>query len=113
MTEQTTLTLFGEATPDGVIMRCSGRLVSSTADRLKHEARPHILRGRSFVLDLSEVTFMDSMGLGTIAGLWVSSRNALCQIEVVNLSPRIRDLFTVTNMLSLFEPAGGANARIL
>ena len=70
------------------------------------------VRGGSVVLDLTDVTFMDSMGLGTIATLWVSSKNAGCQLALINLSPRIRDLFTVTHLLSLFEACGESNAKI-
>jgi anti-sigma B factor antagonist len=76
------------------------------------DVKPLIVPGGHVVLDLSGVTFMDSMGLGTIATLWVSSKGRSCGLVVTNLSPRIRDLFTVTHLLSLFEPCGGADARI-
>jgi len=56
---------------------------------------------------------MDSMGLGTIAALYASSRNAGRDMHVVNIGPRIREMFRVSRLLSLFESAGGANVRIL
>src|SRR5262245_47237197 len=87
------LMLSTDVTPECTIVRCSGRLVLSTADALKADVKPLIVRGGSVVLDLSDVTFMDSMGLGTIASLWVSSRNARCRLALINLSPRVRDLF--------------------
>ncbi len=98
---------------DRTIVYCSGRVISTTADLLKAEVKPLISRGTAVVLDLSDVAFMDSMGLGTIAGLWASSKRAKCVFTVVNLSARVRDLFTVTHLLSLFEPCGEVNARIL
>ncbi len=112
MVDHQLLVLQTDATPESTVVRCSGRVISSTADVLKNHVKPQILRDRRLVLDLSEVTFMDSMGLGTIASLWVSSKNARCQLELINLSPRIRDLFTVTHLLSLFEACGESNAKI-
>jgi anti-sigma B factor antagonist len=112
MDDEVKLMLRRDVTPECTIVRCSARLILSTADALKADVKPLIVRGGSIVLDLSDVTFMDSMGLGTIASLWVSSRNARCQLTLINLSPRIRDLFTVTHLLSLFEGCGAANAQI-
>jgi len=112
MADDVTLVVWSEGTPGGTVVHCSGRLTSSTAAALKTEAKPLIVRGGSIVLDLSDVTFMDSMGLGTIASLWVSATNVRCQLALINLSPRIRDLFTVTHLLSLFEACGEANAQI-
>jgi anti-sigma B factor antagonist len=112
MTDDVVLALREEIGPDRAVVYCSGRLISSTADALKATVKPLVVRDRTVVLDLSELTFMDSMGLGTIASLWVSSKTASCQLVLINLSPRIRDLFTVTHLLSLFEACGEANAHI-
>ena len=111
MDHEVRLMLRRDVTPECTIVYCSGKLISSTADVLKGDVKPLIVRGGSIVLDLSDVTFMDSMGLGTIASLWVSSKNARCQLALINLSPRIRDLFTVTHLLSLFEGCGEANIQ--
>jgi anti-anti-sigma factor len=61
---------------------------------------------------LTDVTFMDSLGLVVIATLYVSARNANCQLEVINFSQRVRDLLSVSHLLSLFEPAGQSNVRM-
>ncbi len=55
---------------------------------------------------------MDSMGLGTIVGLYVSAKAAGSQLRVINLSKRIYDLFSVTNLLTMFEACGEVDARI-
>jgi anti-sigma B factor antagonist len=112
MAEDVPLTLRTDITLESTVVHCGGRLISGTADRLKSYVKPLIVREGNVVLDLTDVTFMDSMGLGTIVTLWVSSKNAGCQFVLINLSPRIRDLFTVTHLLSLFESCGEANVRI-
>jgi hypothetical protein len=47
-----------------------------------------------------------------VAALYVSARSASCQLEVINFSPRIRELFSVSRLLSLFEHAGHGNVRM-
>ena len=113
MTDNSPLLFRTEVMSDRTIVHCSGKVISTTAEMLKAEVKPRIVPGATCVLDLSEVVFMDSMGLGTIASLWVSSKTARCAFTVTNLSPRLRDLFTMTHLLSLFEPCGETNAHIV
>jgi len=113
MTENPTLMLRTDVDGDVTIVHCSGRLTSTVADLLRAEVKPFIPHAKKIVLDLTDLTFMDSMGLGTIASLYVSSTTAGCRFELINLSRRIRDLFTLTHLLSLFEACGETNARIV
>jgi anti-anti-sigma factor len=55
---------------------------------------------------------MDSVGLGTVASLYVSAKTAGCELRVINIRPRIRELFSVSRLLSLFEACGDANVRM-
>jgi len=112
MTEDPVLTLQIEVQNDVTTVRCSGRLVSTNATRLQTNVKPLIRPSKTIVIDLTDLTFMDSMGLGTVASLYVSSRVAGGHLELVNLTKRIRDLLTVTHLLSLFEPCGEANVTI-
>ena len=100
------------ASGDVCTVHCVGRLNAEQAPRLREQVKPLVRNARRVTLDLSEVTYMDSIGLGTIASLYVSARTAGCQLEVINLSRRIRDLFSMTHLLSLFEAAGQSNARM-
>ena len=68
--------------------------------------------GKRVILDLSGITQMDSMGLGSIVSLYVSARSSGGRLELVNLGPKIRLLFSMTNLLSVFEPAGDGNFRL-
>jgi anti-anti-sigma factor len=49
---------------------------------------------------------MDSSGLGAVVTLHVSARTRGCRLEVVNASKQILELFSMTNVLSLFETTG-------
>ena len=113
MTETPVLTLRTEIDGDVRIVRCSGKLTSRVSGLLHAEVKPLIPNAKKIVLDLSDLTFMDSMGLGTIVTLYVSSRAAGCQLELINLSRRMRDLFTIAHLLSLFEPCGEVDTPII
>jgi anti-anti-sigma factor len=50
------------------------------------------------------VNYLDSSGLGMIVGLLVSTKRSGCKLRLVNLSPRVKEIFTMTR---LFEALGG------
>jgi len=51
---------------------------------------------------LTEVAFVDSMGLGTLVRIYVSAKSAGSRVELVNLGKQIRELLGITNLLSVF-----------
>ena len=112
MEEQNVLTIDVAGTADDVIVRCTGRLISVVSGRLQRDVKRLIPQAARITVDLTDVSFMDSMGLGTIAALYVSAKTAGCQLQLINLSPRVRELFSVTHLLSLFEAAGESNIPI-
>src|SRR5690348_1638574 len=93
-------------------IRCSGKLVAGTTAGLQAEVRGLLPRSKRIVLDLTDLGYMDSTGLGSIIGLYVSAKSAGGRLEVINLSARVRQLFSITNVLSLFETCGEQNIRI-
>jgi anti-sigma B factor antagonist len=102
----------GDATGSFIRVRCSGKLVGSSTGILQAEVRGLLPGSKRIVLDLTDLGYMDSSGLGTIIGLYVSAKTAGTRLEVINLSQRVRHLFSITNVLSLFEVCGEQNIRI-
>lgn len=100
-------------TEDGWVVECFGRLTSENVSLLKEEMREACARKGLIVLDLKEVPMMDSSGLGAVVGLHVSARTRGCKLEVVNASNQIRELFSMTNVLALFEPAGRHGGKFI
>src|SRR5690349_13383728 len=98
--------------PDATVIRCSGRLVLESGATLRSEVQKLIRPGTRLVLDLTELSHCDSMGIGAVISLYVSSKSAGCRLELINLGPNIRRLFTITNLLSLFEPAADVTCRM-
>jgi anti-sigma B factor antagonist len=110
--EEPRLSFAVETKHGATVIRCKGKLTAGYTELLHAEVKPHLARAQRVVLDLTNLTYMDSMGLGAIASLYVSARTAGCRLELVNLSKRIRELFSITNMLSLFEVCGDNSIRI-
>jgi anti-sigma B factor antagonist len=85
-------------------VKFSGRIVSTTARELDVPVKPLIARGGRIILDLTDVDYMDSIGLGTLVGLKVSAINkGYCTLELVNLTPRLKQLLSLTNLLQTFS----------
>ena len=82
---------------------CHGRLVGQTAGQIKEVVKPLIPLGGRIVLDLTDVSYLDSSGLGTLVGLKVSAlKEGYCKLELVNLSPRVKELLSLSNLTQLF-----------
>jgi anti-sigma B factor antagonist len=100
------LTLDFERTGSTVIVRCHGRLVADTNDVLYGKVRELLPDAKRIVLDLTDLTRMDSMGLGALVRLYVSARSAGCSLELMNLGKQVRILLGTAHLLSAFTIVG-------
>lgn len=91
---------------DAIVIRCTGKLTAGLTGILRDEVKAHIPQAKKIVLDLTDLTQMDSLGLGTIVGLYVSAKASGCRLVLINLQPRIGDLFRITNVWSILEVYG-------
>lgn len=95
------LTLDVERSGDQATVRCHGKLVAGVCEVLYARVRQLIPDAKCVVLDLTQLTHMDSMGLGTIVRLYVSAKSAGSKLQLINVGPRIRQLLGITNLLSV------------
>jgi anti-sigma B factor antagonist len=93
------------------VIQCSGALISANAAALKTYVKDAIPHAKRIVLDLNEVSRMDSVGLGTIVGLYVSARKAKCELALINYNKSIKELLGITNLLSVFEDCARTGVR--
>src|SRR5690349_4350207 len=110
--KSTQLTLVSTRDGGTAMVKCTGKLVAGSTQLLQSEVRALLPEAKRVVLDLTDLGYMDSTGLGSIIGLYVSAKSAGSKLEVINLSQRVRHLFSITNVLSLFETCGEQNIRI-
>jgi anti-sigma B factor antagonist len=89
-----------------VVVRCNGKLVAGVHDVLHTKVHQLIPGSKRIVLDLTNLTRVDSMGLGTLVRLYVSCRHAGCSFELINLGKQVRQLLGTTNLISIFAIIG-------
>ncbi len=92
------LDLAIERTIDHITVYCTGKITADTAAQLKATVKPLLSESHVVVLDLTKVDYMDSSGLGTIVGLYVSAKTADSQFRLVNLNERLKELFSITRL---------------
>jgi anti-sigma B factor antagonist len=88
---------------DDTVIECAGKLTVENAEALKDLGKTLIPQSRRIVLDLKQVTRMDSGGLGTVVGLYISARKANCDFVLINYNKSIEDLLGITHLLSILS----------
>lgn len=97
---------------EATVVRCTGELTSSSSALLKTCVKGVLPDTKRVILDFARLNCIDSSGLGAIVGLYISAKQAGRSLEVVNLTPRVRELFGLTNLLSVFEACAHYGARL-
>jgi len=93
-------------TPEEIVVRCTGRITSSTSALLQTTVRSLIPETNCVVLDLTDVSYMDSSGLGTIIGLYLTAKRQHCGLKLIKMNQRLQELFRITKLASVFEGHG-------
>jgi len=90
---------------DGVLLvDCSGRIVFGDESSLLRETiKKAVTENNRIVLNLGEVNYIDSGGLGTLVALRVTAQNAGGAIKLTNLTKRVGDVLQITKLLTVFE----------
>ena len=87
-----------------VVVDCAGRILfGEEAADLRERVKGLLSRGSRVVLNLAEVTYIDSGGLGTLVALYTTAQNAGASIKLARLTKRVGDLLQVTKLVTVFE----------
>jgi anti-sigma B factor antagonist len=107
MPEESEKVLSFEIERDGdtVVVKCHGRLVLGTSEELYQGVKPLLPQTKVVVIDLAELTYVDSMGLGTLVRLYASSKQDGCEFKLLHLGKQLRNLLKLTNLLSVLGQA--------
>ena len=97
------LQLNTEKRAEETIVSGSGRITSATSDLLQRTIRGLIPGSKRIVLDLADVNYIDSSGLGALVSVYLAARRAQCVLVLTNLQARIRDLFELSRLQAVFE----------
>ena len=112
MTDSSTLTWAIEHDNDLAVVKCTGRLVAGVHDRFYQEVQQLMPGSKHVVLDFTELTHVDSTGIGTLVRLYVHSKSNGCTFELINIGKPVRQLLGVTHLLSVLAKVGENNIRM-
>ena len=90
----------------GVVMvTISGRLTAGEpALRLRDTIRQFLADGNvKFAINLADVTYIDSSGLGELVTTYTTVRKAQGDVKLLKLTARVKDLLQMTKLLTVFD----------
>ena len=108
----TDLEIIEEKSEEGTLVRLRGRLSIDSSPDFRDRLLA-LLRRQSptaVIVDLSEVSYMDASGVATLVEGLKIARNRQTTLTLKGLQGRVRHLFEVTGLLTLFETCGGKSA---
>ena len=90
---------------DVLILDLTGRItLGEEAASLRDTLREQIDSGRkNILLNLAEVTYIDSSGLGQLVGSFATVTSRGGQLKLLNLQKRLHELMQVTKLITVFE----------
>jgi anti-sigma B factor antagonist len=90
---------------DVTILDLKGKITLGEGDEaLKDKINSLVLQNRRrILLNLAEVPYIDSAGLGEIVRTYTTVSRQGGQLKLVNLTKRITDLLSITKLLTVFE----------
>ena len=100
------LKLSVERKENVAIVRLRGKLLAGMGGKLYSAVCPLIPEYGRVVMDLCELDYMDSMGLGTLVRLYVSAKAGGSSLELSHLGKRVKELLGVTHLLGVFTVIG-------
>ena len=89
---------------DVAIVRCHGRLIyGEEAKQLTRTLRQLLESTKQIVLQLAEVTQIDSGGVGVLGEMFMAAHNKEAEIKLAALSPRVAEVLRITGLGQLFD----------
>jgi anti-sigma B factor antagonist len=90
---------------DVVILDLSGRITMGEGTLVLRDQILKMLAAgdRKFLLNLTNVNYIDSSGLGELVTSFTTVRNQDGQLKLINLTRRVQDLLQITKLLTVFE----------
>jgi anti-sigma B factor antagonist len=91
---------------DGVtVLDLSGRITLGEGSvQLRDAIRDLIAKGQhSILLDLGEVNYIDSSGLGELVSAYTTARNQGAALKLLKLTKKVHDLLQLTKLYTVFE----------
>jgi anti-sigma B factor antagonist len=99
------------------VVKASGRIVfGEEANALRNEIKPVVQSGAAnVVIDLTDVVYVDSGGIGALVGLYTTARAGGGELKLAGANPKVRHVLDITKLsaiLGIFASADEAVAAL-
>jgi anti-sigma B factor antagonist len=87
------------------VVEVAGRItLGEESNQLRTLLKDILSRGKTrMVLDLAEVSYIDSAGLGTLVAGYTSAQNQGANLKLANLTKRFREQLNITKLVTVFD----------
>ncbi len=87
------------------ILDCSGKITLGEGTMAVRNSVRDVLKngGKKIVLNLSEVNYIDSSGIGELVSSYTTVTNQGGKLKLLNLTKKIQELLAITKLLTVFS----------
>jgi anti-sigma B factor antagonist len=89
------------------VVALDGRIVlGEETNKLRESVKNLVSQGKKkIVLDMKDVTMIDSSGLGALVAAYSSAKSGGASVRLCNLGAHFNELLQITKLLTVFEVA--------
>jgi anti-sigma B factor antagonist len=90
---------------DVIILDLHGKIMIGEGDDVLRDAVARLVDGGKgkILLNLADVPYVDSAGLGEIVRCYTTVSKNAGRLKLINLTKKIQDLLAITKLLTVFE----------
>ncbi len=87
------------------LLDCSGKITLGEGTMAIRNTVREVLKngGKKIVLNLAEVNYIDSSGIGELVSSFTTVTNQNGQLKLLNLTKKIHELLAITKLLTVFQ----------
>jgi anti-sigma B factor antagonist len=93
------------AVGDVHVLDCSGKITLGEGTMAIRNTVREVLKngGKKIVLNLAEVNYIDSSGIGELVSSFTTVTNQGGQLKLLKLTKKIQELLAITKLLTVFQ----------
>jgi anti-sigma B factor antagonist len=96
------------------VLELSGRVtLGEGSNQLRTKLKDLLSQGKTrLVLDLADVSYIDSAGLGTLVAGFTSAQNQGASLKLANLTKRFNEQLHITKLVTVFDVFDDTDAAV-
>jgi anti-sigma B factor antagonist len=99
------LTIVEKEISGTTVLTLSGRItLGNESNQMRTKIKELLAQGKKrLVLDLGDVTYIDSAGLGTLVAGYTSAQSQGASMKLANLTKKFNDQLNITKLVTVFD----------